>query len=327
MVHTLTPNKALIKPANGDDVDSWDVPVNADWDIIDLSLGGSVTINVVAAAGTVALTLAQYRPPQITFSGLLTADVNYQLPTAGIGGEWTVNNASTGAHTITFSSAGGGTSVVLPQGARTNIACDGTNVFIDSAAAGANSDITSLNALGITGVVKGTGASAPLVAATAGTDYAKPNTDSVWTGTENFQGTTAKLAAILTNAAETGTISASAATGTIAYYVSSQSILYFTSSAAANWIVNLTYASTPTTLNTVMTTGQFLTVVFAVTQGATAHYNTAVQVDGTTSGVTTVWQGGAPTSGNVSGIDVYSYVICKTANATFTVFASLVQFK
>jgi len=52
-----------------------------------------------------------------------------------------------------------------------------------------------------------------------------------------------------------------------------------------------------------------------------------VQVDGTTSGVTTRWQGGtAPTAGNASGVDVYSYTIIKTANATFSVFASQTRF-
>lgn len=326
MASTFTTNKHIERPANGDDVDTWDVPVNADWTIIDTAFGDVTTINVVAAAGTTALTVAQYRPPMIVLSGLLTANVNYQFP-AGVGGLWTIRNSTTGAFTVTFSSVGAGTTVVVTQGARTNILCDATNVIIYGAAAGANADITSLTGLSITGIVKGTGAAAALVAATAGTDYAKPDTDSTWTGTENFTGTTAKLAAALTNAAENGTVSATAATGTIAYYISTQSCLYFTSNAAANWVLNLTFASVPTTLNAVMSTGQVLTVIFAVTQGSTAYYNTSVQIDGTTSGVTTLWQGGAPLAGNVSGVDIYSYAVWKTANAAFTVFASVIQFK
>jgi hypothetical protein len=64
-----------------------------------------------------------------------------------------------------------------------------------------------------------------------------------------------------------------------------------------------------------------------VTNGATAYYNTTVQVDGTTSGVTTRWQGGtAPTAGNASSVDAYSYTIIKTASATFSVFASQTRF-
>jgi hypothetical protein len=62
-----------------------------------------------------------------------------------------------------------------------------------------------------------------------------------------------------------------------------------------------------------------------LTQGATAYYLNVYQVDGT--GVTPKWQGGsAPTEGNASGIDSYSFTIIKTADATFTVLASQTQF-
>jgi hypothetical protein len=63
------------------------------------------------------------------------------------------------------------------------------------------------------------------------------------------------------------------------------------------------------------------------TNGGTAYYPTSVQINGTTSGVTTKWQGGtAPTSGNANSIDVYTYTIIKTASATFTVLASQTKF-
>jgi hypothetical protein len=80
-------------------------------------------------------------------------------------------------------------------------------------------------------------------------------------------------------------------------------------------------------MNGLLSDGQSVTVAFLVTQGSTAYYNSAVQVDGTTSGVTTRWIGGAPTAGNASGIDSYRYLIIKTANATFTVLASVTQYK
>jgi hypothetical protein len=51
-----------------------------------------------------------------------------------------------------------------------------------------------------------------------------------------------------------------------------------------------------------------------------------VTIDGTS--VTPKWQGGsAPTSGNASGIDVYSYTIIKTGSAAYNVLASITQFK
>jgi hypothetical protein len=128
----------------------------------------------------------------------------------------------------------------------------------------------------------------------------------------------------LAAALEKVTISATAATGTINYDLSTQSILYYTSNASANWTVNIR-GDGSTTLNSMMSTGQSVTMTFLVTQGATAYYNSAVTIDGTS--VTPKWFGGsAPTSGNASGVDVYTYTVIKTGSAAFTVFASQARF-
>ena len=145
-------------------------------------------------------------------------------------------------------------------------------------------------------------------------------------GTLGLPGTSSVLAALLTNAAEICTVSATAATGTIAFYPSTQSVLYYTTSASANWTTNLAW-SAGTSMNTALATGECVTCAFMVTQGATAYYNNVVQVDGTATGVTTIWVGGAPTKGNASGVDVYTYTIVKTGSATYTVFATQTQFK
>jgi hypothetical protein len=176
----------------------------------------------------------------------------------------------------------------------------------------------------LTGVIKGAGTGA-FAAATAGTDYVAPATATSFTATQTFTGSTTELAAVFQDAAEVTTISATAATGTIAYDVTTQSVLYYTSNASANWTLNIRGNAT-TSLNTLMSTGQSVTVVFLVTQGATAYYNNALQIDG--SSVTPKYQGGtAWTAGNVSGIDAYSYTIVKTGSAAFTVFAAQTQFK
>ena len=151
-------------------------------------------------------------------------------------------------------------------------------------------------------------------------------TANTFTATQTFSGSSSTTAIVLNDAAEVATVSATAATGTINYDITTQSVLYYTSNASANWTVNFR-GSSGTSLNTLMSTGQSMTVAFLVTQGSTAYYNSAVQVDGTTSGVTTRWFGGAPTAGNASGIDSYRYLIIKTGSATFTVLASNTQFK
>lgn len=146
-----------------------------------------------------------------------------------------------------------------------------------------------------------------------------------FTGKQTFTGTSSVISSKFVNALEGVTVSATAATGTINYDVTTQSILYYTSNASANWTVNFR-GSSGTSLNTAMATGESITVVFLVTNGSTAYYNNAVTIDGTS--VTPKWQGGsAPTVGNASSVDAYSYSIVKTGSATYTVFASQVQFK
>lgn len=163
-----------------------------------------------------------------------------------------------------------------------------------------------------------------LANATAGTDYVAPGTATTFTATQTFNGSTSVLASVLANAGETATVSATAATGTINYDVTTQSVVYYTSNASANWTVNFR-GSSGTSLNTLMSTGQSVTVAFLVTQGATAYYNSAVQVDG--SSVTPKYQGGtAYAAGNASSIDAYTYTIIKTGSATFTVLTSQTKF-
>jgi len=175
-----------------------------------------------------------------------------------------------------------------------------------------------------TALQKGDG-STGITAATAGTDYVAPGTATTFTAKQTFSGTSAIISSKFANALELVTVSATAATGTIDYDVTTQSVLYYTTDASANWTVNFR-ASSGTSLDTAMATGESITVVFLVTQGATAYYNNAVTIDG--SSVTPKYQGGtAWTSGNASGIDAYSYTIVKTGSATFTVFAAQTQFK
>jgi len=68
-----------------------------------------------------------------------------------------------------------------------------------------------------------------------------------------------------------------------------------------------------------------MTLAFLNTNGSTAYYPTTFQIDG--NAVTPKWQAGfAPTSGNINSVDVYTFVIVKTANATFTVLGSQTKF-
>jgi len=128
----------------------------------------------------------------------------------------------------------------------------------------------------------------------------------------------------LTGPIETAIGSATAATGTINFDVVTQSILEYTSDASANWTLNVR-GSASVSLDTLLAVNQSVTIVFLVTQGTTAYYQSAMTIDG--NAVTPKWQGGtAPTAGNVSGVDAYTITIRKTASATFRVFAAQTRF-
>jgi hypothetical protein len=123
---------------------------------------------------------------------------------------------------------------------------------------------------------------------------------------------------------ERTTVSATAATGTINFDASTQGVLYYTTNASANWTLNVR-GSSSASLDSILTTGDSITVAFLVTQGTTAYYQSAFQIDG--AAVTPKWQGGtAPSAGNASSIDAYVFTIVKTGSATFTVFGSQTKF-
>jgi hypothetical protein len=131
--------------------------------------------------------------------------------------------------------------------------------------------------------------------------------------------------AILKSPEERLTVSATAATGTVNYDVLTQGVLYYTTNASGNWTLNVRGDGTPTTLNSVLATGDSITIVFLVTQGSTAYYGSALTIDG--NAVTPKYiTGTAFSAGNASSIDSYVYTIIKTGSATFTVLASQTKF-
>jgi len=124
--------------------------------------------------------------------------------------------------------------------------------------------------------------------------------------------------------AEKVTTEATAATGTVNYDVLTQAVWNFTAAATGNWTLNVR-GDGSTTLDTIMDTGESITICHLVTQTGTAYYNNAFTIDG--SSVTPEWQGGAaPTEGNTDSVDVYTYTIIKTGSATFTALAAQTQF-
>ena len=93
----------------------------------------------------------------------------------------------------------------------------------------------------------------------------------------------------------------------------------FTTAESTTSTPNIRYNGS-TALNARMSIGQSIVVTLITTANASA-YSANITIDG--SAVTERWIGGsAPSDGGSSGVDIHSFTIIKTANATFTVIGN-----
>ena len=103
--------------------------------------------------------------------------------------------------------------------------------------------------------------------------------------------------------------------------LSSGMVHYFTTAETTTSTPNI---MSSVGVNTEMAVGDTISVNI-ITTAAAAGYATTVTIDGAAIGSDAVrWVGGtAPSAGGSSGLDIYSYQLIKTANATFTVIGNL----
>jgi hypothetical protein len=109
-------------------------------------------------------------------------------------------------------------------------------------------------------------------------------------------------------------------TGTLNIDVLTSGFWVFTTATAANFTLNLR-GNANTTLGATLGIGQSITVVTAFLNGTTAYYLSGFDIDGTS--ITPIWlNASAPSFGNASSTDVYSFTVLKTGTSTYKVFAS-----
>ena len=148
--------------------------------------------------------------------------------------------------------------------------------------------------------------------------------DAYFSGTVNAGGATIDGTLSIHEVIETVGLTTGSTT-TFTMDLNERAVLYFTNNQAENRTINFR-GDGSTTLNSLMASGESMTAAILMTQGSTPYYLNAYQVDG--SSVTPKWANdSAPTSGNASSIDSYTFTIIKTADATFTVLASVTQYK
>jgi len=282
---------------------------------------GDFTSNVATLTLSNTNALQDARALCLNITATLSAAGTVNVP--AIEKPYIIINNSSGGYAVTVK-VSGQTGVSVPNGKRTVVYNNGTDIgnqidYLSSLAIGGTLTISTPLAVAQGGTGSTTAADARTALAVPGTAVA-----NTFTATQTLSGSSSTLALVLKNASETTTVSATAATGTINYDVLTQSVLYYTTNASGNWTLNLR-GSSGTTLDSVMSTGQALTVVFMATQGSTAYYQSAFTIDGTS--VTPKWQGGAAiSSGNTNAVDTYTLTVIKTGSATFTVLASRTLF-
>jgi len=149
---------------------------------------------------------------------------------------------------------------------------------------------------------------------------------NIWTATQSFTGNTTAEAINFTNVIENALINTTAISTTTTMHFANGSVQYWTTNAGSNTTLNLTWSGS-TSLNTIMNVGDSLSSALLFTNGSTAYYPNAYQIDGVS--VTPKWQANStPAGGNANGIDVYGFTIIKTADTpTYTVLASQTQYK
>ena len=209
-----------------------------------------------------------------------------------------------------------GTSIVLTSGAALNDTVDivGYGVFNVANVNFSINDATDVNTAGLT--------NGQILAFNSSTSDFEPVDANA--GAALLAGSTFTGAVVVNNQLDIEEVHEkvtviTSTTGTLTFDTAVQGVVLGTANQTANRTINFT------NVNSTLAVGQSVTCAVMLSQGATAYYLSAYQVDG--GSVTPKWQGGtAPSAGNASSIDAYSFTIIKTADATFTVLASQTQF-
>jgi hypothetical protein len=340
----------------GENSGTWGDKTNTNLNLLQQSIVGYEAIDVASADVTLAMTNAQLsnaRNMVLNLTGTLAGTRVVNVPD-GIEKTYIVADSTTRAgFTLTIKTVSG-TGVAIPAGKTVLVFSDGTNVvdvffmkdLIEDTTPqlGGNLDAngsnilidngnfigdesgneqikfaTTASAVNEVSVTNAATTNPPAISATGGDTNIDLNLTPKGIGRVTFNGA-GKIQALT----EKVTTEATAASGTVNYDVITQAVWNFTSDATANWTLNIR-GDGSNSLDSIMDVGESQTIAHIVSQGATAYYNAAVEIDG--SSVTPVWQGGsAPTGGNINSKDVYTYTVIKTGAATFTVLASQTQF-
>ena len=340
----------------GENSGTWGDKTNTNLNLIQQAIAGFESIAITSTNTTLAMTdatISNARNAVLKFTGTITANCTVFVA-SGIEKTYILENGTTGNFTVALNQVGGSSAIFAGTDKSNKLVyLDGTNV-VDLGLANltgtqtlTNKTLTSptindpiineindtngneeiiftatasaVNELTIANAATGNN---PNITASGSDANIGINLTPKGVGEITFNGT-GKIQQVL----EKVTVTNTATTGTITYDLLEQAVLYHTGNAAGQFTLNFR-GSNSTALNTMIATGESGTAAFLNTNSTTAYYTTFVTIDGTSTNVSTKWQGGStPSSGNSLSIDAYAFTIIKTAASTYTVLAAQSQFK
>ena len=362
MVSSYSSDLKLEIQVTGENAGTWGDITNTNLIILQQAIAGyeSITLNSTTGA---TLSFSNGLPSNgknavLELSGTISGNVDVTIPSDATGPDekvYIIKNNTSGAFTVTVKVAGqtgvtfsttdkgtkllylNGTDVIdsnigkLSNDASPTLSAvldtNGNDIIIDNGGAiddDSNNEYikfsktaSAVNEITLANAATG---NSPIISATGGdTNVGITLTPKGDLGRITNNGET-KIFGVFENA----TISTTYIT-TFTYDILTQAVYFQNVNLGSNFTVNLR-GNASTALNAVLATGESATVALLVKQDNTTFFNNVIQIDGTT--VTAIYQGGtAPTAGNASSTDVYTYTAIKTAASTYTVLASQTQFK
>jgi hypothetical protein len=362
--YTSTANKALIKPDNNSYSGHWNVPVNADWDIIDTAFGGTYTVSLTNA--NVTLTQANTQNACIKLTGTLTGNVTIYFP-ASVSGYYLVNNATTGSFTVTLAYTGGaGPTLATRQGVF-------NFVWVDASAGGvyaaSNAQIVAGSGISVTGntvsvnwplsttyggtgtstytngqLLIGNSASGSLVPATltAGSGVSitngngsitiastttsfDPAVSYFWTGQQQFYGSNSNIGASFRNFATSANAYPGVIGSSFSLDVIDTTLDWKTSSPSTSSNFSIAFTGNGgANLSNYIFFGQSVTCSLLYSNGTNSYGPTSFVID--SINVTPLWEGGTMPTPYANALNLYTFTILRTGTSTWSILASLKKY-
>ena len=356
MANSTSASLKLTVQATGENSGTWGQITNTNLLILEQAIGGYSSVALNATTGATLTysngALSNGKDAVIKLTGTITGNVNVVIPDS-VEKTYIIENATSGSFTVTVKTSSGsgvtwgttdkGIKMVYSNGTDvvdtnfTKVSSDytptlsgildtnGNDIVVDTGGAiedDSNNEyvkfVKTASAVNEVSVTNAAASGTPNISATGDDTNIDLNLTPKGLGKVTFNG-----AGKIQGIAEKVTVSGSFDSD-VDFDTQTQGVVLSTAAATANFTVNLR-GSASASLDSTMDVGESVTVAYISKQNATAYYNTTVKVDGTV--VTPVWQGGAaPSSGNTTSNDVYTYTAIKTAGSTFTVLAAQTQF-